>query len=258
MKAWRAVENGRLELRDLPTPIPAPGGIVARIEAAPVLSYLREVLDGSLAYDTPARPFTPGTNGVGVVEAVGPGVHHLTPGQRVALDPHLVANERVAEPAQILIGLSAMPGGAAPKALQAAWPDGTLAETAHMPAAVATPLPASLDAVPAAKLAAIAKFAVPYGGLLRVNLQPGETIIVNGASGYFGGGGALLALALGAGKVVATGRDAKALDDLADAAGPRLTPVVLTGDVATLSAGPRTPTRPLPPCAACAAAAVWR
>ena len=237
MRAWRALENGRLELQDLPTPRPAAGGVVARMQAASMLSYLRHVLDGSLAYDTPPRPFTPGTNGIGVVEAVGEGVYHLKPGQRIVLDPHLVAHERVAEPAQILIGLTGMrsseAGGphAPTKALQAAWPDGTYAEMVHMPATVATPLPAALDALPAAKLAAIAKFAVPYGGLLRMNLQAGETIVVNGATGYFGGAGAMLALALGAGRVVAAGRDAKALDDLAGAAGPRLVPVVLTGEV---------------------------
>jgi hypothetical protein len=141
MKAWRALENGQLELQDLPAPQAAPGTIVARMQAAPVLSYLRQVLDGSLGFDTPQRPFTPGTNGVAVVESVGAGVYHLKPGQRVALDPHLVADERVADPAQILVGLTAMPGGAPPKALQAAWPNGFYAEMAHLPAQLATPGP---------------------------------------------------------------------------------------------------------------------
>jgi alcohol dehydrogenase len=240
MKAWRALENGRLELQDLPTPKPAADGVLVRMEATPMLSYLRQVLDGFLGYNTPPRPFTPGTNGIGVIEAVGSSVYHLAPGQRVVLDPHLVANERVAEPAQILIGLTGMrsaqvlAGERHPptKALQAAWPDGTCAEIAHVPASVATPLPVSLSAIPAVKLAAIAKFAVPYGGLLRMGLQAGETIVVNGASGYFGSAGAILALALGAGRVVAAGRDAKALEELARAAGPRMVSVILKGEVA--------------------------
>jgi alcohol dehydrogenase len=237
MKAWRALENGALELQDLPTPQLAADGVLVRMEAAPILSYLRRVLDGSLGYDTPPRPFTPGTNGIGVIEAVGSAVYHLEPGQRVVLDPRLVANEQIVEPAQILIGLTGMrssEGGAhaRTKMLQAAWPDGTCAEMAHMPAAVVTPLPVSLAAIPAAKLAAIGKFAVPFGGLLRAGLQAGETIVVNGASGYFGSAGAVLALALGAGKVIAAGRDANALEDLAAAAGPRLVPVVLSGEVA--------------------------
>jgi alcohol dehydrogenase len=48
------------------------------------------------------HPFTPGTNGAGTVEAVGPGVFRLREGQRVVLNPHLVADERGVDPAQIL------------------------------------------------------------------------------------------------------------------------------------------------------------
>ncbi len=239
MRAWRAVEGGKVELHDLPTPEPGPGGTLIRIQAVPVLSYLRQVLDGSLGYDTPKRPFTPGTSGIGVIEAVGAGVHHLKPGMRVVLDPHAVADERVGEPAQILIGLTAMRSSASlqgqsdlpTETLQAAWPDGTLAEFARMPASVVTPLPAALDAIPSERLAAIGKFAVPYGGWLRARLQAGETVVVNGATGYFGSAGAMLALALGAARVVAAGRDRDALRDLAETAGPRLVPVRLCGDV---------------------------
>jgi alcohol dehydrogenase len=238
MKAWRALEGGALALQDIPTPQPGAGGVLLRMQAVPILSYLRQVLDGSLGYDMPPRPFTPGTNGIGIIEAVGEGVHHLKPGMRVVLDPHAIANERVAEPARILIGLTAM--GPATKALQAAWPDGTYAEMAIMPAAVVTPLPAALDGVPAERLAAIGKFAVPYGGLLRAGLEPGETIAVTGATGYFGSAGAMLALALGAARVVAAGRDKAALADLAKAAGPRLVTVALTGDAAADAAALRT------------------
>jgi alcohol dehydrogenase len=240
MKAWRALEGGGLELQDLPVPEAPAGGAVVRMQAAPMLSYLRQVLDGSLNYDTPPRPFTPGTNGIGVIEAVGAGVHHLRPGMRVVMDPHAVADERVTEPAQILIGLTGMRSSdvergrtdAPAKALQAMWPDGTLAEMACMPASVLTPQPSSLDGTPAERLAAIAKFAVPYGGFLRAGLQAGETVVVNGASGYFGSAAALLALALGAARVVAAGRDIAALRDVQEAAGPRLVPVALSGDAA--------------------------
>ncbi|MBV8612381.1 MAG: zinc-binding alcohol dehydrogenase family protein [Acetobacteraceae bacterium] len=238
MRAWRVLDGNRLELQDVPMPEPGPGGAVVRMQAVPMLSYLRQVLDGSLGYDTPPRPFTPGTNGVGVVASVGPGVYHLQPGQRVVLDPRAVADERVAEPAQILIGLTRMPisptgqADSWTRSLQAAWPDGTCAEAARMPASVLTPLPPALDPVPAERLAAIAKFAVPYGGLLRAGLRAGETVVVNGATGYFGSAGALLAAGLGAARVVAAGRDRAALEDLVKAAGPRLVPVALTGEAA--------------------------
>jgi alcohol dehydrogenase len=37
------------------------------------------------SYNPPLGPFTIGTNGIGVVEAVGRDVWHLKPGQRVVL-----------------------------------------------------------------------------------------------------------------------------------------------------------------------------
>jgi len=103
----------------------------------------------------------------------------------VYVSPHLVAAERVADPAQLLAGLTAMGDDPASLALQRDWPHGVHAEQAEAPANAVTPLD-GLDAVPAAQLAALGKFLVPLGGLLRGALQPGETLVVNGASGAFG------------------------------------------------------------------------
>ena len=71
MKAWRLHgKGGPLVLEDVPKPLPRPGGVVVKMEAAPVLSYMRQVLDGTLGYALPAGPFIPGTNGIGVLDAV--------------------------------------------------------------------------------------------------------------------------------------------------------------------------------------------
>jgi alcohol dehydrogenase len=236
MKAWRLHSLGSLKLDDVDKPQPRPGGVVVRMQAAPVLSYMRQVIDGSLGYAMPPFPFVPGTNGVGVVEEVGVAVYHVKPGDRVALNPHHVVDERVANPAQILIGLTAM--GAArfsdmppePLALQRDWPDGVFAQYASLPAACAAPLP-GLDNIQAERLAAISKFVVPYGGFLRGEFAPGDIAIVNGASGYFGSAGVLLALAMGAALVVAAGRDRTVLEAVAKAGGSRVRVVALSGDV---------------------------
>ncbi|MBV9703027.1 MAG: zinc-binding alcohol dehydrogenase family protein [Methylobacteriaceae bacterium] len=108
-----------------------------------------------------------------------------------------------------------------------------------MPASVVTPLPPALDGMAAARLVALSKFAVPFGGLLRGGLQAGEAIIVNGATGYFGAAGVVLALAIGAARVIAAGRDRTALSALVEAAGPRAVPVALTGDAAADAAALR-------------------
>jgi len=58
----------------------------------------------------------------------------------------------------------------------------------------------------------------------------GETIIVNGATGAYGGAAVLLALAMGAGRVVAAGRNADKLRTIAALGGRAVVPVALSGD----------------------------
>lgn len=131
-KAWRLHAIGDLRLDDIETPEPAPGGVIVRIEGAAVLSYTNKVLDGSLLYTLPPKPFVPGSNAVGFVESAGSNVVHLRPGMRVFLSPHLTADERAGDPAQILIGLTAMGTARADgvpaeaEILQQLWRDGTV------------------------------------------------------------------------------------------------------------------------------------
>ena len=88
-----------------------------------------------------------------------------------------------------------------------------------------------LDAIDPVQLAVLPRFAVPYGGLIRARLAAGETIIVSGATGAYGAAAVLLAVALGAARVVAAGRNASKLDAVQRAAGPRVATVALSGDV---------------------------
>jgi threonine dehydrogenase-like Zn-dependent dehydrogenase len=65
-----------------------------------------------------------------------------------------------------------------------------------------------------ARLTWINTLLVPYGGLLAGTLQPGETVIVCFATGHFGGGAIDVALAMGAGRVVAVGRRMSSLEKI--------------------------------------------
>ena len=114
-------------------------------------------------------------------------------------------------------------------ALQARWRDGVFAEIAHWPAACVTPL-TGLDDKPATELIGLAKLIVPFGGLQRSGLRGGDTIIINGATGYFGSGAVMLAVAMGAGRIVAVGRNAPALESLRAAFGPRVVAAVVSGE----------------------------
>jgi alcohol dehydrogenase len=76
---------------------------------------------------------------------------------------------------------------------------------------------------------ALGTMLVPYGGFLAANLQPGETVLVSGATGSFGSAGVAVALAMGARAVVAPGRNQKMLAELVRRFGERVRPVTLTG-----------------------------
>src|ERR1700727_1297778 len=229
MKAWRLNRlGGILRYEDAPIPEPRAGGVVVRIEASALMSYLKAYVEGRLSiYSPPDDPFTPGGNAIGTVHAIGLGVYHLKAGQRVVVSSHVVASENAPEPAQFLLGITAGPAG---KALQADWRDGTLAEYAHVPKSCVTPIE-GLDTASAPQLSVLPRFAVPCGGLLRGRLAAGETIVITGATGAYGSAAVLLSLALGAARVVAAGRNGKVLDALAKLGGARVATAALSGDV---------------------------
>jgi alcohol dehydrogenase len=231
-KAWRLHVHNDLRFDTVETPSPAPDGVLVRIEAGMVLSYMGRVLSGAMPYSLPPMPFVPGTNAIGRVVATGANVSHVQSGDRVFLSPHLRADVPDREPPQILIGLTATVMSDAALALQERWRDGVFTEIAHWPAACITQL-AGLDDRPATKLIGLAKLIVPFGGLQRTGLRGGQTVVINGATGYFGSGAVMLAVAMGAGRVVAVGRKQAALEQLREAFGPRVIPAVVSGDPAT-------------------------
>jgi alcohol dehydrogenase len=232
MKAWQFTPGASSPLAfvERPAPTARRGSVVVRMRAAPLLSYLGDYVHGKLArhYQYPDQPFVVGTNGVGVIEAVGEGVHHLQPGQAVLVHPYVVSDENVEDPAEVLSGLTGT--GPDTAGLLNDWPDGTLGEQVMVPASI----PVSLDGLtgmPWERLASLGKFIVPFGGLRRGRLAAGETVIINGASGYFGSAAVLLALAMGAERVVATARDTSALATLAAIDTRRVRTVALSGTV---------------------------
>ena len=228
-KAWRLHAHDDLRLDEVETPPPAPDGVLIRIEAAMVLSYMGRVLTGAVPYSLPPMPFVPGTNAIGRVIATGETVTHVRPGERVFLSPHLRGDVPDSDPPQILIGLTATVPTPASLAMQARWRDGAFAEIAHWPAACVTPL-FNMDDKPATELIGLAKLIVPFGGLQRTGFRGGETILINGATGYFGSGAVMLAASMGAGRVVAIGRKREALENLRDMFGHRVIPAEVAGD----------------------------
>src|SRR6267143_2824632 len=71
-----------LKLEEAPTPKPAAGQVLVRIHGAGVNQYDTYMRAGTYAVKPPL-PYTPGSDGAGVVEAVGDGVKKVKSGDRV-------------------------------------------------------------------------------------------------------------------------------------------------------------------------------
>ncbi|MBV8887150.1 MAG: zinc-binding dehydrogenase [Chroococcidiopsidaceae cyanobacterium CP_BM_RX_35] len=229
MKAVRLEQVGSpLQLEEIADPIPRPGGVVVKIMCAPVLTFMKQVFSGELGYAMPT-PFTPGANAVGRVESVAEDVFDLEPGQMVYVDPMIMSRNNGVASDALLIGLA----GLTPLSgrLQAIWRDGTFAEKALLPAECLTPLD-KVQSVEPNQLACLSYFVIPYGGLLRGEFRPGQTLIINGATGNLGAGAVLVALTMGAGKVVAVGRNQQVLDKLQQLDSRRVVQFVLQGNAA--------------------------
>ena len=71
-----------LKLEEIPTPNPAASEVLVRINAAGVNPYDTYMRAGTYARKPPL-PYTPGSDGAGVVEAIGENVRKVKPGDRV-------------------------------------------------------------------------------------------------------------------------------------------------------------------------------
>jgi NADPH2:quinone reductase len=165
VKAIRVKQFGgpdTLQLEGVATPQPGPGEVLVRIHAAgvnPVETYIRAGTYARL----PELPYTPGNDGAGVVEQVGADVSEFNPGDRVYTAGSL---------------------------------SGTYAEFALCKKEQVHPLPGNVSFAQGAAMGT--PYATAYRGLLqRAVAEPGETLLVHGASGGVGTAAVQLARAHG-------------------------------------------------------------
>lgn len=214
---------------ELADPVAEPGDVIVDVVAAPVLAYAHEVISGRRPMLF-TLPFVPGTGAIGRISAVGAGATHTVVGSWVYCDPTLRARDGLGLPAISLQGLTA--NGPAAVAIQRQYPDGSWAEKLRLPLENVVPL-GDVKAADAARWLMLGTMLVPYGGLSSVELTAGETVVINGATGGFGSAAVAVALAMGAARVVATGRNADALDELARRHGDRVRTAHMLGEEAT-------------------------
>jgi NADPH:quinone reductase len=159
----------QMSLEDLPTPVPGQGEVLIDARAIGVNFPDLLVIEGTYQI-LPELPFSPGKEVAGVVRAVGPGVESPNVGERVT--------------AQVEHG---------------AYREQVLAEANNVAV-----LPESVGYEAGAAFG-LGYLTVYFGLLRRARLEPGEWVLVTGASGGVGSAGVQLAKALGA-RVIAVGR----------------------------------------------------
>ena len=178
MKALLSRESGgpeTLVVADLPDPVPGPGELLVRVRAA-AINYPDVLIIEDKYQFKPPRPFAPGGEIAGQVEAVGDGVEAWTVGDR----------------------LIAVPG----------W--GGLAEKIVIPAKIAIPLPDTRSFTDGAAL--LLTYATSIHALYdRGKLEAGETLLVLGAAGGVGLAAVELGKARGARVIAAVSSAEKAL-----------------------------------------------
>lgn len=85
MRAAVVAAPNKLELRDMPVPVPGPREVRVRLEGCGVCASNLEVWAGQPWFEYPLVPGAPGHEGWGRVDAVGSEVEGVSAGERVAL-----------------------------------------------------------------------------------------------------------------------------------------------------------------------------
>src|SRR5580693_10807428 len=165
-----------LKLEEVPTPKPAAGQVLVRVHAAGVNPYDTYMRAGTYAVKPPL-PYTPGSDGAGVIEAVGPGVTKIKPGDRVYMA----------------------------KTVSGAYAEYALALESQV-----HPLPANVTFSQGAGV--WVPYATAYHALYHAaQAHASETVLIHGASGGVGIAGTQLARALGL-TIFGTASSQKGLD----------------------------------------------
>ena len=210
-------KDERLRVDLVPRPSPRPTDVVVQVKACGIVPNVMNVLNYGLEFvvSLPPLPAIFGLDAAGVVVEKGELVHGVEIGDRVYVNPGRYCGScrycRMGQHAgceySTLNGYFGMGSKAAQTFLD--YPYGGYAEYMTAPQYSLVKLPDSLSFEMAARWGYLG---TAYAALRRASVDMSTTVLINGASGTLGVGGVLFALALGAPKILAVGRDAALLE----------------------------------------------
>jgi alcohol dehydrogenase len=202
-----------MRLDRIPVPVPRPTDVLVEVKACGVVPNMTRVVQnffGSKVPDLKIMPPLPaifGLDPVGVIAKVGSEVRSIAAGQRVYVNPARRCGSckmcRSGQPLdcpdftfQGYFGRS--------QAIMTAYPYGGFCQFITAPEDALVKLPDNVGNEAAARFGYLG---TAYAAMKKLHVGPGVTFLVNGISGQLGLCAAMLALAMGATRILGTGRN---------------------------------------------------
>ncbi|WP_409305192.1 zinc-binding dehydrogenase [Peribacillus sp. SCS-155] len=218
MKAARIHSLGSpLELENVPLPTLGDEDVLIEVKAVHVAQYHTAAMlrtEHSLNIYPPTFPAILGMGGAGNISQIGSNVNGFQEGERVVINPILTCgtceycmdNRPGLCDMWVLHGYYALykPNGVP---LLENYPGG-FAQYVKVPARNVVRIH---DNIPYEQAARFNYTGISYEALKNGGFRPGMTVLINGSTGVLGTEGVLLSLAMGAAKVIATGRNRERL-----------------------------------------------
>jgi D-arabinose 1-dehydrogenase-like Zn-dependent alcohol dehydrogenase len=207
-----------MTLDRIEVPQPRPTDALVEVKACGVVPNLARVISnffGKLTPDNKMMPPLPaifGLDPAGVVAKVGEQVWSVRPGERVYVNPARSCGScRMCRSGQAQDCPSWTLQGYFGRSqdIMRTYPYGGLAQFITAPATALVKLPDTMSFQAAARLGYLG---TAYAAMKKIGVGPGQTLLINGISGQLGLNAAQLALAMGATKILGTGRNAALLD----------------------------------------------
>ncbi len=230
-----------MRLDRIEMPQPRPTDVLVEVKACGVVPNLARVVSnffGTLTPDNKMMPPLPaifGLDPAGVVAKVGEQVLSVRPGERVYVNPARSCGScRMCRsghsydcPSWTLAGYFGRS-----QDIMRAYPYGGLSQFITAPATALVRLPDNVSFEAAARFGYLG---TAYAALRKIGVGPGQALLINGIGGQLGLCAALVALAMGATKILGTGRNAALLARVKALAPQRIDALAVSG--ASVEAG---------------------
>ncbi|MGC0052834.1 zinc-binding dehydrogenase [Brucella pituitosa] len=202
MRALQLLDDRRLEMTDIaPPPAPGNGEVTVKIKAV-ALNHIDVWGWRGMAFAKRKMPLVIGAEASGVVDAIGPGVSNVLPGQLVSIYGARTCGlcKACREGRD---NLCEHVGGVHGFHL-----DGFACEAVNLPARLLVPAPPGVDAIGAA-VAPVTFGTVEHMLFDNAKLQPGETVLVQAGGSGIGSAAIQLAKKMGCTVITTVGSDDK-------------------------------------------------